>query len=1071
MTSYDGIPAETRFRILVVDDNVDLCTDLQDILELVGYPVESAYNGADALALSRQKNYDLVLVDIELPDMTGQEVVEKISAHAPSTEFIYITGYASLENAMEAVRQKSVVSYETKPLDMDRLQTIIGQIYQRKQAEKALQDSRKQYYNLVQEIHDGIFEVDAEGVFTFANQPLAQIHGFEHPDALIGHHLTEFVAPAMRDEIRQWFRADTGIEPEMINIEIIRPDGTNAVVETKAVFVMKEGRVLRIRGVVRDITGRRQAEERLEKEPAAVTAILNNILLGEEDETEKRILDTCLVATNSVYGYIGVVNAQGRFDTTTYAGQALRDCAFPEFPARDLTTDMTIRGIFTWPMVHGEALLCNDLPTHPDRVGFPEGHIPLHCFLGVPLKGDGEVVGMISVANKPGGYTEADKNILLRLASVVSLSRLVTTQTQELRDALARLQEISDRLGLATRAAEIGIWDWDVQNNVLLWDDSMRALYGIKREDFHGTYEAWRDALLPQDMERTDAESQAALRGEKDYDTEFRIVRPDGAVRHIRSIAAVYRDEYGEPVRMIGVNWDITEHKEVEEELIRSREAADAANRTKSEFLANMSHEIRTPMNAILGFTEILGDLVTGTLQQGYLSSIQASGRSLLTLINDILDLSKVEAGKLDLEWAATDPSRVFEEMEQIFSMKMAEKRLTWQVEIDPGMPSALILDEVRLRQILVNLVSNAVKFTDEGHIKLVVSNLYPDRNRSKLDLAFSVEDTGIGIPEDQLASIFSPFEQKTGQNTARYGGAGLGLAIVKRLVDIMSGEISVTSQVGKGSTFSVTLKGVMIAATTDLETQTQADIDIDAVAFEHASILIVDDDAVNRELIKAYLEDYDLNLLEAEDGEEAIEQVRQHQPDLVVMDLRMPGMDGVEAAQRIKADETLRTIPIIALTASGMTQQSDAFQTLCEGYLRKPVQKAVLVTEMMRFLKHTMVETPASDVEIPSEAVEAWSPDMLDVDTLARLPELVERLEAEKDRWERLGKALIIDEVNAFAGRIRELGAAYGYPPLAAWGAQLEQQARMFDMDAIPRTLAGFPEVVERIQIMTRGE
>ncbi len=307
---------------------------------------------------------------------------------------------------------------------------------------------------------------------------------------------------------------------------------------------------------------------------------------------------------------------------------------------------------------------------------------------------------------------------------------------------------------------------------------------------------------------------------------------------------------------------ELKKHREHLEELIRERTIelqsakaeAETANQTISEFLANMSHEIRTPMNAILGFTEILGGLVENPQQKEYLSSIQSSGKSLLSLINDILDLSKVEAGKLELDYTAVDTRVVFQEMEQIFSQKIAQKGFEFILDIDPDLPP-LILDETRLRQILFNLVGNAVKFTDDGYIKLSVRTEVPERDHKTMDLLFEVADTGIGIPEDQQDKIFGAFEQKKGQSHAKYGGTGLGLAITKRLIEMMNGDVYVTGDLGKGSTFHVTLRGLTIASETDLASRDRPAIDVDAVTFARASILVVDDIEVNRNLVRGYLE------------------------------------------------------------------------------------------------------------------------------------------------------------------------------------------------------------------------
>jgi len=541
---------------------------------------------------------------------------------------------------------------------------------------------------------------------------------------------------------------------------------------------------------------------------------------------------------------------------------------------------------------------------------------------------------------------------------------------------------------------------------------------------------------------------------------ETQAVRKDKSVVWISISARAVHGENGKVLYYEGTMIDITDRKQ-KEKAERERSVAESAAQAKSEFLASMSHEIRTPMNAILGFSELLEGQIKEPKLKQYLSAISSSGKTLLTLINDILDFSKIEAGRLELRYEAVNPYLILKEIEQIFSKKIKDKELNFFIDVDSSVPEIILIDGVRLRQVLLNLVSNAVKFTDSGFVKL---GLYQQQegNAGSVGIVFSVRDTGIGIPENQKDLIFEAFVQQKGQHVSKYGGTGLGLSISKRLVEMMGGEISVESEPEKGSVFRVMFNDILIGSDQDV-TVPKKDIDVSSIRFDNTSLLVVDDISQNRLLIKRYLDSTNIKIVEAENGGEAIDYARSSMPDLIFMDMKMPVMDGYEATRRLKDDPELKSIPVIGFTASVMSDiRSKAKDCGFDGLLTKPVSRKEIINELMNFLPYTI--EGQEKIEQQKSISEYFDVETLSPETKERLPELKKELIKTMEAWEMIQDGIELSKVKEFAENITELGNRYGIDFLVTWGEDLYQLAANFDVENVPKKIQFFPEIVKKL-------
>ncbi len=528
------------------------------------------------------------------------------------------------------------------------------------------------------------------------------------------------------------------------------------------------------------------------------------------------------------------------------------------------------------------------------------------------------------------------------------------------KEAEKKLLESEASQAAAQRVAHLGSWQRDLldlndwAHNPLHWSDELFRLLGYGVGEVEATRANFDRAIHPEDRDRIRELMSAAIRERRPYNADYRIVLPNGVERNLTSQAEIIYDEATKrPSKIVGVVQDVTDRKRSEQELIVAKEAAEAGNRAKSEFLANMSHEIRTPLNGVIGMTDLALDTDLTLEQREYLETVKLSADSLLTVINDILDFSKIEAGKVDFEMADFNLRDSLEATLKTLAPRADEKGLELLCEIAPSVPEVVRGDSNRLRQIVINLIGNAIKFTGRGEVVLDIQ-VAAEEGENRI-LHFTVSDTGIGIPAEKQKLVFQPFSQADNSTTRKYGGTGLGLSISKRLVGLMGGNIWVESEVGRGTHFHFTAQ--FKASEKPLEAGTI----VLPKSLEGVKALIVDDNRANRRILEGMLKRWDMKSTSVEDGEEALLQLTSARDAgdpyaLVLTDMHMPKMDGFSLVEQIRQRRELSAAVIMMLTSAAHRGDGDRCQELgIAAYLLKPIRQSELRESIARVLGSPM--------------------------------------------------------------------------------------------------------------------
>lgn len=565
--------------------------------------------------------------------------------------------------------------------------------------------------------------------------------------------------------------------------------------------------------------------------------------------------------------------------------------------------------------------------THP-----PEFYRALWQTIGAGKTWHGEVCNRRS--NGELYWVEATIVPVLNEAGKPTRYISIRTDITSLKHSEEALRQSEERFSFAVEGAGDGIWDLDLRTGVTLLSGHYEAMLGFAKGEIAQSSQSWNQSIHPDDLLRAEQSLQDYLSGNSSgYDIQLRLRCKDSSYKWILcrgTIAA--RDEAGQPVRLIGIHSDISERKAVEAALVDARESAERANHAKSSFLSSMSHELRTPMNAILGFSQMLQyDSGLNDDQQDNVQEILKGGRHLLSLINEVLDLAKIESGRIDLSLVCVDVADVAEDCRQLIQPLAAARQIVLRLEVAPE--TTVLADRTRLKQVLLNLLSNAIKYNHHGgSIHLSAQPMSGEH------LRITVSDTGPGIAQDRIPELFQPFSRLAAENSD-IEGTGIGLTITRRLVELMGGRVGVDSQMGVGANFWIELptqtQGGPDSATKVLNTEPPL-----TTTLRPYQVLCIDDNPVNLKLIGQMLRmRHHIHLITAPTPELGIELALAHLPDLILLDINMPGMDGYEVLKVLKAETRLANTVIIAVTANAMPL--DIEQGRAAGfinYLTKPL-------------------------------------------------------------------------------------------------------------------------------------
>jgi PAS domain S-box-containing protein len=1043
-------------KLIILDDELLILRSLEDLFE-DEYDVFTTADAESALVLAREHDIAVILCDERMPGMTGHEFLRRVREVSTATR-IMISGYADMGALAEAVNSGQIFAYVAKPWDPRRLKAQVGAAVVHFKLVQEVDQERGLLRALMENIPDPIYFKDCDLRFTRVNQAHARTLGAKDSAECIAKSDSDYFESedALRWRLQEEEIVTSG-RSQVDRIEQLkkREGGLSWMSTTKVPMFHRSGQVSGIAVISRDITALKNSEE----------------MLREENEHKRMILETANDAFIGMEpdGSITAWNPRAEATFGWSAGEVIGRRLF------DTLVAPSYREANAYAMEHWLTAAEGSSSNRPiEWVGLHRDgrEFPVEATVWAVRAGGtcsfNAFVRDISERRRAEAARKKETTLVQLLQSVTVAANRSSTIERTARICLRRIcvytgwavGHVYMRAKDSSEELSSTVWQIEDADQFTAFREASDGLRlapgtGLPGCIFTSGKPQWIVNLADESplSERTQAALDAGLRSAFGF--------PVFVDDQIIGVVEFFSLETVQPdAELLGIMGHIGSQlgqviirQSAEEDLQRAKASAESANRAKSEFLTTMSHEMRTPMNAILGMADLLSESSLVEEQRHYVGIFQKAGANLLVLINDLLDLSKVESGHFELESIDFDLRALLEKIIEMMASRAQERDLKLTLEILPGVPAGLVGDPNRLRQILINLIGNALKFTERGSVTLRAE---PDPGGAPGWLRFNIVDTGIGIAADKKEMIFDRFTQADSSTTRKYGGTGLGLAICKGLAELLGGRIGCTSEVGKGSTFFISTpfeRRKQMESTDSTEPPAIAIPPVESVRQGVVSrILIAEDSEFNVILFKAYLKDCGFELDFAENGKIAVEKVMSSNPNLVLMDVQMPVMDGLEATRAIRQWETkthAHPIPILAITAHATGDAAGrSLEAGCMEHLTKPIKKATLLGAIYRHIDLKIYITPP-------EGIEGLVPKYL-VNIRRGMEEILAGVDSKDcEIARRLG--------HQFKGS----GESYGFPEITRAGAAVELAAINSNEDEVRSQVLALGTYLDRVELV----